>query len=324
MAPSNRRILVVDDNRDIHDDFRKLLGRVESGFDLDAMAAELFDVPVPRAGSETPTFELSFASQGHEGFEMVASGAAVGMPYALVFMDMRMPPGWDGLETLERIWGVDPAIQAVICTAYSDYSWEQIQERLGPTDRLLVLKKPFDSLEVRQLALAMTEKWNEHRARERTEAHLRDLLRDIESRAGVAEKAVSVRFTDDVTLESRGALTEEPLPAVPVRDGVLVVPLVGPHDAARMDRVAAALVSAVLARGTQVMVLDGSCLSPGGDDVRLGVAMAAQAVQALGCRVVLTSMPFAKFDSDPSEGLFWEPDIDRGIARAQALIDRSS
>ncbi|MFO0586410.1 MAG: hypothetical protein U0441_02660 [Polyangiaceae bacterium] len=322
MTASNRRILVVDDNRDIHDDFRKLLGRVAGGFDLDAMAAELFDLPVPRA--ETPTFELSFASQGHEGFEMVASGAAVGMPYALVFMDMRMPPGWDGLETLERIWSVDPAIQAVICTAYSDYSWEQIQERLGPTDRLLVLKKPFDSLEVRQLALAMTEKWNDHRAREQTEAHLRNLLREIEARAGVGDKAVSLRFTDDVTQESRVTLADELLPAVPVADGVLAVPLVGAHDAARLERVAAALVSAVLSRGTRVMVLDGSCLTPADEEVRLGVAMAVQAVEALACQVVLTSMPFAPFDSDSVDGPFWEPDIDRGIAKAIALADRSS
>jgi len=72
---------------------------------------------------------------------------------------MRMPPGWDGVETISRLWQADPSLQVVICTAYSDYSWDQIVEKLGITDRLLILKKPFDDAEVCQLASAMTGKW---------------------------------------------------------------------------------------------------------------------------------------------------------------------
>jgi YesN/AraC family two-component response regulator len=72
---------------------------------------------------------------------------------------MRMPPGWDGLKTIEHIWKVDPNVQIVICTAYSDYSWGEITERLGKSENLLILKKPFDSAEVAQLASALTEKW---------------------------------------------------------------------------------------------------------------------------------------------------------------------
>jgi len=70
-----------------------------------------------------------------------------------------MPPGWDGLETIEHIWKTDPYIQIVICTAYSDYSWEEITKRLGKSENLLMLKKPFDSAEVAQLASSLTEKW---------------------------------------------------------------------------------------------------------------------------------------------------------------------
>jgi signal transduction histidine kinase len=71
-----------------------------------------------------------------------------------------MPPGWDGLETIQRIWQVYPDLETIICTAYSDHSWQEIQHRLGTSDRLLILKKPFDKVEVQQLALALTEKWN--------------------------------------------------------------------------------------------------------------------------------------------------------------------
>lgn len=307
----NRRILIVDDNRDIHDDFRKLLAADDSDAAIDAMASELFDLPPGRA--EAPAFELSFASQGAEGFEMVARGASVGTPYALVFVDMRMPPGWDGLETLERIWAVDPAIQAVICTAYSDYSWEEIHDRLGSTDRLLVLKKPFDSLEVRQLALALTEKWNEHRERERSEARLRSLLRELDDRRAPAAAGEA----DEVADEHRATLTDLTLPVVPVEEGVIAVPLVGEHDAARMELVAGALVSAVVARAARVLVLDGSCLAPVGADVSAGVAMAVQAVEAAGCEVVLTAMPFPIVEEDG--GPLCRDTIDAGIACARAL-----
>lgn len=318
MSGSNRRILVVDDNRDIHDDFRKLLGRAQPAADLDAMAAELFDLPQRRA--EAPAFELSFASQGAEGFEMVASGASVGMPYALVFMDMRMPPGWDGLETLERIWAVDPAIQAVICTAYSDYSWEQINERLGATDRLLVLKKPFDSLEVRQLALAMTEKWNAHRERERSEAHLRDLLRELEAR----RSAHASPAADEYEGEHRETLADLLLPVVPIRPGIIAVPLVGEHDTARIEQVTMGLISAVRGRQASVLVLDGSCMLPVGPDPWIALTMAVQSVEAADCDVVLTNMPFPRIDTDPTRSPYWEEDIDRGIARAIEIQSRLS
>jgi DNA-binding NtrC family response regulator len=72
---------------------------------------------------------------------------------------MRMPPGLDGIETTSRIWEIDPDVQVVICTAYSDHSWDSVWRRFGNTDRLLILKKPFDNIEVLQLARALTEKW---------------------------------------------------------------------------------------------------------------------------------------------------------------------
>jgi PAS domain S-box-containing protein len=71
-----------------------------------------------------------------------------------------MPPGWDGVETIEHLWQVDPALQVVVCTAYSDYSWEKMTVRLGVNDNLVILKKPFDNIEVLQLAHALTKKWH--------------------------------------------------------------------------------------------------------------------------------------------------------------------
>ena len=81
------------------------------------------------------------------------------VPYAMAFIDMRMPPGWDGVETVEQLWLEDPRLQIVFCTAYSDYSWAEVLTRLDVRDRLLILKKPFDAIEVYQFANALTTKW---------------------------------------------------------------------------------------------------------------------------------------------------------------------
>ena len=151
-----RRVLVIDDNEAIHSDFRKVLGAVG----VDELAQEeaiLFDEPAE--ADVGVRFDVESALQGQEGYEMVRRAVTEGRPYYVAFVDMRMPPGWDGVETIRRLWEADPVLQVVICTAYSDYSWEQIISRLGNTDRLLFLRKPFDDVEVMQLASALTQKW---------------------------------------------------------------------------------------------------------------------------------------------------------------------
>ena len=167
MPTASRRILVIDDNRAIHEDFAKILTRAAPANDLADLEADLFDSPVVEASS-APTFEVTFADQGQDGARMVAEAIAAGTPFSVAFVDMRMPPGWDGVMTIKRIWELDPELQCVICTAYSDYSWEDILEQLGINDRLLLLRKPFDAAEVCQLASALSEKW--HLARR---AHLK-------------------------------------------------------------------------------------------------------------------------------------------------------
>lgn len=155
-AEKNRRILVVDDNRAIHDDFRKILARDRATSRLDELEAAVLG---GEAEARDEHYVVDSAYQGPEGLELVRSTSEAGHPYAVAFVDMRMPPSWDGVQTIEKIWELDSAIQVVLCTAYSDYSWSELQKRLGATDRLLLLKKPFDVVEVRQLACALTEKW---------------------------------------------------------------------------------------------------------------------------------------------------------------------
>ncbi len=154
----------MDDNRAIHDDIRKSLAVAPaSAQETEEMEALIFGDGA-REAPRRPSihFEISSAYQGEDGIAQVQRAVREGAPFALAFMDVRIPPGLDGVEALARIWQEDPALQAVICSAYSDYSWSALIERLPFIDSFLVLKKPFDSIEIRQMAYALTEKWNVH------------------------------------------------------------------------------------------------------------------------------------------------------------------
>ena len=158
-VPANRRILVVDDNPSIHDDFRRMMRADPGAAELDAAAAALFgETPAPVAPAFEP-FQMSHALQGEQALEMVKAACAAGTPYALAFVDMRMPPGWDGLTTIQKLWEVDQELNIVICTAYSDYTWEEIRSALRQHKRWLVLKKPFEKIEALQMADALAERW---------------------------------------------------------------------------------------------------------------------------------------------------------------------
>ncbi|HEX4343577.1 MAG TPA: ATP-binding protein [Verrucomicrobiae bacterium] len=173
----NRRILVIDDNRAIHRDFQKIFGATAGDAFLEADEAALFGKTVN--SSSRRQFEIDSAFQGQEGLAMVEKAVAEGRPYAMAFVDVRMPPGWDGVETISHLWKVCPDLQVVVCTAYSDYSWDEMRAKLGESDQLVILKKPFDSIEVLQLTGTMVEKW---RLLQQSRLHLIELEATVDRR----------------------------------------------------------------------------------------------------------------------------------------------
>ena len=183
----NNRILVVDDNLSIHEDIKKILrraGQEDAGFAADK--ALLFGDEA-EVGDRTD-FEIDSAFQGEEGLQKVKEAFEANRPYALAFVDVRMPPGWDGVETITRIWREYPELQVVICTAYSDYTWEEMIKQIGKSDSLLILKKPFDNIEVLQLAHALTEKW---RLADQARTQLQDLERIVNQRTNELYAAIA-------------------------------------------------------------------------------------------------------------------------------------
>jgi len=184
-APPGNRILIIDDNASIHEDFRRILGREQDrNAGLDLVKAKMLGEAA--AASPYSDFVMDSAYQGREGLAMAKRAAEEGNPYALAFVDVRMPPGWDGIETIGHLWKCCPELQIVVCSAYSDYSWEEMIHQLGHSPNLVVLQKPFDNVEVLQLAHALTEKWRLNR---KVQSQMDDLETLVRHRTAELEAA---------------------------------------------------------------------------------------------------------------------------------------
>jgi two-component system, cell cycle sensor histidine kinase and response regulator CckA len=202
----NHRILVVDDNAAIHRDFQKILGLNSARTDFEAAEAKVFGNLKTAPFAQ---FELDFAFQGAEALEHLQAAVKAGRRYAMVFMDVRMPPGWDGLQTTVKLWELDPDLQVVLCTAYSDYSWEGMMKAIGSPERMLILKKPFDTIEVLQLAHALTEKWSLLQSSRRNMEALESAVAERTRELGATNSQLVSEIAERVIAEKQSRQAEE-------------------------------------------------------------------------------------------------------------------
>jgi len=231
----NFRILVIDDNESIHEDFKSILGRTDDGA-VDTVEDEAVIFGTTPDTPEQQNFEIDSAFQGEEGLKKVQQALDEGRPYAMAFVDIRMPPGWDGVETIKKIWQIDPNLQVAICTAYSDYSWQDLVKQLGKTDKLLILKKPFDNIEVHQIACALIEKWNSNRD---TQLKQRKLHTDASAEQS-SIPIFSLADLNDIDIETARMLPESiakrfRLVVVGSDNGKVVVAMADPLDVVARD-----------------------------------------------------------------------------------------
>jgi two-component system NtrC family sensor kinase len=202
-----RRILVIDDNPSIFRDFRRVLGGPSTKSDLDWIHKELLGVSVAQA--KGPEFLLDDAHCGETGVDKVIKARADGRPYAVAFVDMRLGSGWDGITTIEHLWRADPDVQVVICSGYSDCSWEYIRRRLGVSNGLLILKKPFDTAEVSQLAHALTSKWALHRAARQRAEELEEVVRTRTQELEAANRQLTTEIAERRKMEAELRLAQK-------------------------------------------------------------------------------------------------------------------
>lgn len=203
MEENTTRILIVDDNQDIHEDIRNILNPARinhQDLELQLLKDELFGEDDHYHFKNKKPFSIRYriddAYQGEEAIRMVQKADLEKMPYSLVFMDIRMPPGMDGVQTIEKIWRINSYIEVVICTAYSDYSWDQILFKFGQTDHLLFIKKPFDNVSVKQITLALTTKWNLEKL---NREHIENLESEVKKRTQDLKEIVE-KLTQEILL----------------------------------------------------------------------------------------------------------------------------
>lgn len=199
----NNRILIVDDSQAIHDDFRKILPCNHPSDQLNDLLSQVIgdeDSEGENSAGPKPSdekvFQIEYAYQGLEAVEKVRTALETDQPYALVYTDVRMPPGINGIEAARRMWEIDGDLEIVVVTAYSDHSWRDIVEELGGTDQLQFIRKPFDTTTIKQMTSALTRKWNLHR-------QVQQQVEDLETT--VAERTIELQ--DKVT-ELEKALRE--------------------------------------------------------------------------------------------------------------------
>ena len=210
-ARVNGRILTIDDNASILEDYRKVLLQRETNSQLSASESILFGEPSEPnpSSSRLVEYQIDSAFQGEQGLNLVKKSLANDTPYAVAFVDVRMPPGWDGVETVQKIWEVDPDLPIVLCTAHSDYSFDEIRKELVRADQFLILKKPFDPIELQQVAASQVARWHLNKASQQT---MEDLEAMVEARTQeIAMTRDLVFFTLARLAESRDPETGEHL-----------------------------------------------------------------------------------------------------------------
>ena len=220
-----RRILVVDDDAQVLEAYGRVLADLvvkapTNGDEFDDLSAELFGGEPSEAVAEALIDDIVFCRQGEHAVATLEAAAAEGKPFAIAFIDMRMPPGIDGLETARRIRALDPDVNLVIVTGYSDHKPSEISLAIGRPEKLFYLLKPFDVGELQQLATALAHRWSTDNAvtdelalrvaeLERLNAQLKasearaqeaarvDALTGLSNRTGLSE-----RFQRDVLVSS--------------------------------------------------------------------------------------------------------------------------
>ncbi len=214
------RIMAVDDDHAVLDTYRQVLcrnGDNENGVlsELAGLADALFDTreeETAPAPSDPLFHELVRCSQGDEAVETVAKAVGEGRPFAVAFIDVRMPPGPDGIWTAERIREIDPNVEIVMVTGYSDTSPEVMRRRIMPAHKMLYLQKPFHPREISHFAMSLGAKWKKETelrtAYARLDATNRELREQIEERRKTAAALEKYRYiiassTDRICLIDR-------------------------------------------------------------------------------------------------------------------------
>ena len=156
----NTRVLIVDDQDEIHIDFEEILGKGNRGTASDDLADAFLPSDSEGRVKYLPSFELTHASSGDEAYQLVRTSQESSQPFAVAYVDIRMPPGMDGVETIRQIRAFEKNLEIVIMTAYTDKPLHEIVTNMELLHKLLYIRKPVAREEIQQITFSLVEKWN--------------------------------------------------------------------------------------------------------------------------------------------------------------------
>jgi len=200
------RVLVVDDDAMLIGEYLRCLGE---DFEPDSATTTLGDLEKVLFGEETDergaiAFEVHSRNQGEAAVEAVQLATLKGEPFAIVFLDIRMPPGMDGMEAAKQIRDIDENVNIVLVTGSLSADPDNLGKQIPPADKIFFFKKPFHAVECRQLAAALCGKWHADAALRRANE---DLEKRVEARTAALHK---LAYYDPVTrLPNQLLLLEE-------------------------------------------------------------------------------------------------------------------
>ena len=196
MSNFNTRVLIVDDQDEIHVDFQEILGKEKRKAASDDLADTFLSVDSDNTNTYLPSFELSHASSGDEAYQIVKAAKASNQPFAVAYIDIRMPPGMDGIETIRRIREFEETLEIVIMTAYTDKPLHEIITNMELLHKLLYIRKPIAREEIQQITLSLVEKWNMEQESLKHQQSLALSYQRLEAVLDAAADAISVLDSD--------------------------------------------------------------------------------------------------------------------------------
>jgi signal transduction histidine kinase len=216
LQPDQLRILVADDEPSILDLYKNVLSpdkAVDKQFsDIDELAGKLFGKKENKKTSET-TFDTVFCRQGDEALEAVKASLKENKPFSVAFLDVRMPPGPDGIWVAQQIRKLDSNIEFVVVTGYSDVQPEEIAARVQPAQKLLYIQKPFHPQEITQFASALGSKWWMEgellKFNKELESQVKERTADLEKRNEHLSQEIEIRKRVEAELKDTKELAEK-------------------------------------------------------------------------------------------------------------------
>ncbi|GEM_PF-884178 len=198
----NKRILIVDSNSAIHEDFQKIF----------CLKSDSTEPSKSKQKHTQQSYSLDSAYDGEQAFQLIQQAMANQHPYTVAFIDLHLSPSSDGLAMIQRIWELDPDLQLVLSIAYSHYSYQDVVEKLQHPDPILILNKPFDINEIRQLVFHLSRK--------------QDVNHTIQQNINALEEKINYQSTHDglTGLGNRLLLTKYSMSAIAEaeKDGTLM------------------------------------------------------------------------------------------------------